>query len=133
MSASIWNSSCDYDVSIIYLRKNTTFDKLKKHQNHELRYRKFSAVLGAISAKSSILMRPAGMLPMVMSKNTIGFLGFGGLWCHSTPPPPTDAINRNIFYSAFSLDFCCLNFFSYIPFYSGTLAHFANLFHTLKY
>lgn len=37
---------------------------------------KFSAVLGAISAKSSILMRPAGIEPMVMSKNTTGFLGF---------------------------------------------------------
>ncbi|WVZ01898.1 hypothetical protein V8G54_022704 [Vigna mungo] len=46
---------------------------------------KFSAVLGAMSAKSSILIRPAGMLPMVTSKKTIGFLGFGGRTCHSTP------------------------------------------------
>lgn len=46
---------------------------------------KFSAVLGAISAKSSILILPAGMVPMVMSKNTTGFLGFGGRTCHSTP------------------------------------------------
>ena len=54
---------------------------------------KFSAVLGAISAKSSILIRPAGMVPIVTSKKTIGFLGFGGLKCHSTlPPPPPDAI-----------------------------------------
>lgn len=45
-----------------------------------------------MSAKSSILMRPAGMVPIVTSKNTIGFLGFGGRTCHSTPPPP-DAIN----------------------------------------
>ena len=37
-----------------------------------------------MSAKSSILMRPAGMDPMVTSKNTTGFLGFGGRWCHST-------------------------------------------------
>lgn len=63
-------------------------------------YLKFSAVLGAISAKSSILTRPAGMVPIVMSKKTTGFLGFWGLWCHSTTPvagaaavaPPTDAI-----------------------------------------
>lgn len=55
-------------------------------------YLKFSAVLGAMSAKSSILIRPAGMVPMVMSKNTMGFLGFGGRTCHSTPPP-ADAIN----------------------------------------
>lgn len=54
----------------------------------EWRCLKFSAVLGAISAKSSILMRPAGMVPMVMSKKTTGFLGFGGRTCHSTPPPP---------------------------------------------
>lgn len=47
-------------------------------------YRKFSAVLGAMSAKSSILIRPAGMDPMVTSKNTTGFFGFGGRWCHST-------------------------------------------------
>jgi hypothetical protein len=47
-------------------------------------YRKFSAVLGTMSAKSSILMRPAGMDPMVTSKNTTGFFGFGGRWCHST-------------------------------------------------
>ena len=53
---------------------------------------KFSAVLGAISAKSSILIRPAGMVPIVTSKKTIGFLGFGGLKCHSTLPPPPDAI-----------------------------------------
>jgi hypothetical protein len=37
-----------------------------------------------MSAKSSILMRPAGMDPMVTSKNTTGFFGFGGLWCQST-------------------------------------------------
>jgi len=29
-------------------------------------------------------MRPAGMDPMVTSKNTTGFFGFGGRWCHST-------------------------------------------------
>lgn len=64
-------------------------------------YLKFSAVLGVISAKSSILTRPAGMVPIVMSKKTTGFLGFWGLWCHSTTPvagaaavaPPTDAIS----------------------------------------
>lgn len=44
---------------------------------------KFSAVLGTMSAKSSILMRPAGMDPMVTSKKTMGFLGLGGLRCHS--------------------------------------------------
>lgn len=36
-----------------------------------------------MSAKSSILIRPAGKLPMVTSKKTIGFLGLGGLRCHS--------------------------------------------------
>lgn len=49
-----------------------------------------------MSAKSSILIRPAGMVPIVTSKNTIGFFGFGGRTCHSTlppPPPPPDAIN----------------------------------------
>jgi hypothetical protein len=46
-----------------------------------------------ISAKSSILMRPAGMLPIVMSKKTIGFFGFGGRTCHSTVFPPPDAID----------------------------------------
>lgn len=74
--------SCYY---IIYL------NRISKRQT---RYLKFSAVLGAISAKSSILILPAGMLPMVTSKNTIGFLGFGGRTCHSTPPlpfpPPTE-------------------------------------------
>ena len=34
--------------------------------------RKFSAVLGVVSAKSSILMRPRGSPPRVMSKKTIG-------------------------------------------------------------
>lgn len=29
-------------------------------------------------------MRPAAMDPMVTSKNTTGFFGFGGRWCHST-------------------------------------------------
>lgn len=52
---------------------------------------KFSAVLGTISAKSSILILPAGMLPMVTSKKTIGFLGFGGRTCHSTLLPPNEA------------------------------------------
>lgn len=52
---------------------------------------KFSAVLGATSAKSSILILPAGMVPMVTSKKTTGFLGFGGRTCHSTPLP-VDAI-----------------------------------------
>ena len=37
------------------------------------------------------MIRPAGMVPMVTSKKTIGFFGFGGLKCHSTLPPP-DAI-----------------------------------------
>ena len=51
-------------------------------------------------------MRPAGMDPMVTSKNTTGFFGFGGRWCHSTAvavadggvgpaemaAPPADAI-----------------------------------------
>lgn len=82
----------------------------KKASNHPVHDLKFSAVLGTISAKSSILIRPAGMDPMVMSKKTIGFLGFGGLWCHSkfddiagdamktplpTTLPPTEAINKN--------------------------------------
>lgn len=52
--------------------------------------RKFSAVLGAMSAKSSILMRPAAMDPMVTSKNTTGFFGFGGRWCHSTDDAVAD-------------------------------------------
>ena len=52
---------------------------------------KFSAVFGTISAKSSILIRPAGKLPMVTSKKTIGFLAFGGLKCHSTAAPPPAA------------------------------------------
>lgn len=45
------------------------------------------------------MIRPAGIPPIVTSKNTIGFLGFGGLWCHSTTGaaaavvlPPPDAI-----------------------------------------
>jgi hypothetical protein len=29
-------------------------------------------------------MRPAGMDPMVTSKNTTGLFWFGDLWCHST-------------------------------------------------
>nr|GMD71923.1 hypothetical protein Iba_chr12fCG3580 [Ipomoea batatas] len=52
---------------------------------------KFSAVLGAMSAKSSILIRPAGMFPMVMSKKTTGFFGTCGLRCHSTPAPSAAA------------------------------------------
>lgn len=64
--------------------------KRKRKTQSEQQCLKFSAVLGAISAKSSILMRPAAMVPMVMSKKTTGFLGFGGRTCHSTPPP--DAI-----------------------------------------
>lgn len=51
---------------------------------------KFSAVLGAMSAKSSILIRPAGMPPIETSKKTTGFLGFGGRTCHSTFPPPLE-------------------------------------------
>ena len=46
-------------------------------------YLKFSAVLGVMSAKSSILILPAGMDPMVTSKKTMGFLGFGGRRCQS--------------------------------------------------
>jgi hypothetical protein len=49
---------------------------------------KFSAVFGTMSAKSSILIRPAGKLPMVTSKKTIGFLAFGCRKCHSTAAPP---------------------------------------------
>src|SRR5436309_2288611 len=36
----------------------------------------FSAVLGHVSANSSISIRPAAWPPMVMSKNTLGFFGF---------------------------------------------------------
>lgn len=43
-----------------------------------------------MSAKSSILMRPAAMDPMVTSKNTTGFFGFGGRWCHSTDDAVAD-------------------------------------------
>lgn len=59
-----------------------------KKRGKEWQCLKFSAVLGAMSAKSSILIRPAGIVPMVMSKKTTGFLGLGGRTCHSTPPPP---------------------------------------------
>nr|CAB3452894.1 unnamed protein product [Digitaria exilis] len=38
------------------------------------RQRKFSAVLGTLSAKSSMTTRPALALPMRMSKKTLGFL-----------------------------------------------------------
>ena len=51
---------------------------------------KFSAVLGAMSAKSSILIRPAGIPPIETSKKTTGFLGLGGLTCHSTFPTPLE-------------------------------------------
>lgn len=44
---------------------------------------KFSQVLGQMSAKSSILIRPAGMPPMVTSKKTIGLLGFLARACQS--------------------------------------------------
>ena len=72
-------------------KKEREFLRDKEREWQDL---KFSAVLGAISAKSSILIRPAGMLPMVMSKKTIGFFGFGGLTCHSTPDPVFPAIDR---------------------------------------
>lgn len=36
------------------------------------RHRKFSAVLGTTSARSSITMRPTGALSAVMSKKTLG-------------------------------------------------------------
>lgn len=35
-------------------------------------------------------MRPAGIDPMVTSKNTTGFFGFGGRWCHSTAAAVAD-------------------------------------------
>ena len=38
------------------------------------RARKFSAVFGTTSALSSMMMRPAGCPPIVMSKYTLGFL-----------------------------------------------------------
>ena len=61
--------------------------KREKRREEDL---KFSAVLGAMSAKSSILIRPAGIPPIETSKKTTGFLGLGGLTCHSTFPPPLE-------------------------------------------
>mmetsp|Transcript_7574 Transcript_7574/g.33414 ORF Transcript_7574/g.33414 Transcript_7574/m.33414 type:complete len:231 (+) Transcript_7574:3288-3980(+) len=44
--------------------------------------RKFSHVLGATSANSSILILPTSAPPMVTSKNTTGLFGLGARWCH---------------------------------------------------
>jgi hypothetical protein len=46
-------------------RNALTFSPVHKH-------RKFSAVLGTTSERSSITMRPAGVPPMVMSRKTFG-------------------------------------------------------------
>jgi hypothetical protein len=64
---------------IFTLKLEHDFANRKIFQRGHKRNLKFSAVLGAISAKSSILIRPAGIEPIVTSKNTIGFLGFVGL------------------------------------------------------
>jgi len=66
--------------------------KKERERKGEERDLKFSAVLGAMSAKSSILILPAGMVPMVTSKKTMGFLGFGGRRCHSTAAAPEPAV-----------------------------------------
>ena len=49
--------------------------------------RKFSAVFGQISAKSSNFTRPAGCSPTFTSKKTTGFSGRCGLMCHCSVVP----------------------------------------------
>ena len=76
------------DISpAIFLKQCELLREIKKEKGDL----KFSAVLGAMSAKSSILILPAGIVPMVTSKKTMGFLGFGGRRCHSTAAAPEPA------------------------------------------
>ena len=46
--------------------------------------RKFSHVFGAMSAKSSIFIRPTSTPPIATSKNTTGLFTFCGRRCHTT-------------------------------------------------
>ena len=63
---------------VCIVRRSEKKKKRRRRRKGDATNRKFSAVLGTMSAKSSILMRPTACPAIEMSKKTMGLSGFAG-------------------------------------------------------